>query len=239
MSETTIAVVAGRAADSAAGAQTREEIRLLIDEIGVLPSIRTASLEDAFFAAEAIARAGIPVLEISVTVPGAAGIISELAKRAPGMIVGAGGISNATAARRCLDQGARFLASYGLLPEVVELTAKEGVVVIPGGLTPTEIMAAWNAGSDFVKVYPCGLVGGHKYIRSLKAALPEVRLIAAGGVDQLTALELIAAGASALSIGSELFPEEAVWLRESRRVQELARRFLSFVDKARSKSRPA
>jgi 2-dehydro-3-deoxyphosphogluconate aldolase / (4S)-4-hydroxy-2-oxoglutarate aldolase len=250
MSETPIAVDASRAqsgtreaghvafADSATGAETREQVRFRIEQIGVIPAIQVASAEAVLFAAEAVTRAGIPVLEISMKIPGAIGIISELVKRAPKMIVGAGSISNANAARRCLDQGAKFLTSYGLLTDVVELAAKESVVVIPGALTPTEIIAAWNAGSDFVKVYPCDLVGGHHYIRSLKVALPEARLIAAGGVNQLTALELIVAGAAALSVSEELFPEEAIWLRQGRRVQELARRFLNFVDKGRRKNNP-
>jgi 2-dehydro-3-deoxyphosphogluconate aldolase/(4S)-4-hydroxy-2-oxoglutarate aldolase len=250
MSETPIAVGASRAgsatpaaghiafADSATVPQTREQIRFRIEEIGVIPTIRAASAEAAFFAAEAVAGAGIPVLEISTAVPGAKGVISQLVKRAPEMIVGAGGISSVNAARQCLDQGAKFLTSYGLLPDVAEFGAKESAVFIPGALTPTEILAARNAGADFVKVYPCDLAGGHKYIRSLKAALPEARLIAAGGVNQLTALELIAAGASALSVGEELLPEEAIWLREGRRIQELARRFLNFVDKGRAKNHP-
>ena len=221
-------------ADSAARPLTREQVRVRIEQIGIVPAIRVASAEDALFAAETIAGAGIPVVEISMTVPGAMGVISHLVKHAPEVIVGAGGIFNAKTARQCLDQGAKFLTSDGLVPDVVEFAAKEGVVVIPGALTPTEIIAAWNAGSDFVKVYPCDAVGGHTYIRSLEAALPQARLIAAGGVNQLTARELIAAGAAAVGVGKELFPDEAIWLRQDRRIQELARRFMSFVDKGRA-----
>jgi 2-dehydro-3-deoxyphosphogluconate aldolase/(4S)-4-hydroxy-2-oxoglutarate aldolase len=221
-------------ADSAARPLTREQVRVRIEEIGIVPAIRVASTEDALFAAETIAGAGIPVVEISMTVPGAMGVISHLVKHAPEVIIGAGGIFNAKTARQCLDQGAKFLTSDGLVPDVVEFAAKEGVVVIPGALTPTEIIAAWNAGSDFVKVYPCDAVGGHTYIRSLKAALPQARLIAAGGVNQLTALDHIAAGAAAVGVGKELLPDEAIWLRQDRRIQELARRFMSFVDKGRA-----
>jgi 2-dehydro-3-deoxyphosphogluconate aldolase/(4S)-4-hydroxy-2-oxoglutarate aldolase len=246
MSETRIAADDSRAqatipvvdqigfADSAAAPQTREQIHLRIGQIGIIPAIRFASAEDALFAAETVASAGIPILEISMTVPGAMGIISQLVKYAPEVIVGAGSILNANTARRCLDQGAKFLTSDGLVPDMVEFAAKESVVVIPGALTPTEIIAAWNAGADFVKVCPCDAVGGHNYIRSLKTALPEARLIAAGGVNQLTAVKFIAAGAAALGVGKELFPEEAIWLRQDLRIQELARRFLSSVDKGRA-----
>jgi 2-dehydro-3-deoxyphosphogluconate aldolase / (4S)-4-hydroxy-2-oxoglutarate aldolase len=222
-------------ADFAAGPLTREQVRVRIEEIGVIPAIRAAVSEDALFAAETIAGAGIPVVEISMTVPGAMSVISHMAKRAPEVIVGAGSILNADTAHRCLDQGAKFLASDGLVLDVVEFAAKESVVVIPGALTPTEIIAAWNAGSDFVKVFPCDAVGGHNYIRSMKVVLPQARLIAAGGVNQLTALELIRAGAAALGVGGdELFPEEAIWLRQGRRIQELARRLMSLVDKGRA-----
>jgi 2-dehydro-3-deoxyphosphogluconate aldolase/(4S)-4-hydroxy-2-oxoglutarate aldolase len=225
-------------ADSAAQTLTREQVRVRIEEIGVIPVIRVASAEDALFAAETIAGADIPVVEISMTVPGAMGVISHLVKHAPEVIIGAGGIFNAKTARQCLDQGAKFLTSDGLVLEVVDFAAKESVVVIPGALTPTEIIAAWNAGSDFVKVYPCDAVGGHNYIRSLKVSLPQARLIAAGGVNRLTALEFIAAGAVALGVGKELFPDEAIWLRQDRRIQELARRFMSLVDKGRASNRP-
>jgi 2-dehydro-3-deoxyphosphogluconate aldolase / (4S)-4-hydroxy-2-oxoglutarate aldolase len=225
-------------ADSAAALLTTEQVRVRIEQIGIVPAIRVVSSEDALFAAETIAGAGIPVVEISMTVPGAMGVISHLAKHAPEVIIGAGSIFSVKTARQCLDQGAKFLTSDGLVLDVVEFAAKEGVVVVPGALTPTEIIAAWNAGSDFVKVYPCDAVGGHNYIRSLKAALPQARLIAAGGVNQLTALALIAAGAAALGVGRELFPEEAIWLRQDRRIQELARRFMSFVDKGRAGNHP-
>ena len=116
---------------------------------------------------------------------------------------------------------------------MVELAAKEGIAVLPGAFTPTEIVAAWNAGADFVKVVPCNAAGGAAYIRSLKAALPDVPLIAAGGVTQLTALDLMTAGATALGVGGELIPREAVCLRQAQRIQELGRRFLSFVDNGR------
>jgi 2-dehydro-3-deoxyphosphogluconate aldolase / (4S)-4-hydroxy-2-oxoglutarate aldolase len=221
-------------APSATRARTREEIRLRIEEIGIVPSIRTSSTEDALFAATAIARAGIPIVEVNVNFPGAMGVVSHLAKHAPDVLVGAGSVLNANAACRCRAEGAKFLSCDGLLPEVVDFAAKQNVLIISGALTPTEVIAAWNSGSDFVKVFPCDAVGGHQYIRSLKGALPDARLIAAGGVTPLTALDFILAGSSALGIDKQTFPHEAIWLRQSGRIQELARRFRTLVDKGRA-----
>jgi 2-dehydro-3-deoxyphosphogluconate aldolase/(4S)-4-hydroxy-2-oxoglutarate aldolase len=221
-------------AHSATRVQAREEIRLRIEEIGIVPAIRISSAEDALFAAKTIARAGIPIVEVNMNFPGAMGVVSHLAKHAPDVIVGAGSVLNANVANRCWAEGAKFLTCDGLLPDVVDFAAKQNVLLIPGALTPTEVIAACNSGSDFVKVSPCDAMGGHNYIRSLKAAVPHARLIAAGGVTPLTALDFVLAGASALGIGKQIFPDEAIWLRQEGRIRELARRFLSFVDRARN-----
>ena len=141
-------------APSATGVQTREEIRLRIEEIGIIPTNRTSSAEDALFAATAIARAGIPIVEVNANFPGAMGVRSHLAKHAPDVTVGAGSVLNANTARRCWAEGAKFLSCDGLLPDVVDFAAKQNVLMISGGLTPTEVIAAWNSGSDFVKVFP-------------------------------------------------------------------------------------
>jgi len=216
------------------GARTKEDIRYRIAEIGVIPAVRVASEQDALFVAEALAEAGIPIVEISAAFPSAFHTISYLAERLPNTIVGAGSIMGVEMARRCLDEGAEFLTTDGLVLNVVEFAGNEGVVVFPGALTPTEIIAAWNAGSDFVKVVPCNAVGGHNYIRSLKSGMPQIHLIAAGGVDQRTACNFIAAGATALGVGRDLIPAEAIRLRQAQRIQELARRFLGSVDNGRN-----
>jgi 2-dehydro-3-deoxyphosphogluconate aldolase/(4S)-4-hydroxy-2-oxoglutarate aldolase len=211
----------------------KEEVHARIEEIGIVPAVRVSSSEDARFAAEAVSRGGIPVVEIAMTVPGALEVISHLVKTAPEMIVGSGSILDIETARRCADAGAHFLTTDGLVLKVVEFAVKEHIVVFPGVLTPTEVIAAWEAGSDFVKVVPCASVGGDSYIRSVKAALPQVPLIAAGGVNQLTALNFILSGATALGVGRELIPREAIRLRQLDRIVELARRFLSFVNNGR------
>ena len=208
---------------------TKQEVRAWIEETGIIAAVRERSKENALFAAEAVAQAGIPVVEIALTVPQATIVISQLAKSVPGIVVGAGSVTKPEAARQCLDAGAQFLTSDGFHSAVVEFGSKQGVVVIPGTLTPTEVISAWETNADFVKVVPCTQLGGPTYIASLHAMFPDIPLIASGGVDQLTASKLILAGAIGLGVGRELIPKEAIQHRQSARIGELARRFLDFV----------
>jgi 2-dehydro-3-deoxyphosphogluconate aldolase / (4S)-4-hydroxy-2-oxoglutarate aldolase len=214
----------------------RKEIHARILNTGIVASVRVPSLEDAQFAAEAVAQAGIPVVEVAMTIPGALDVISDLAVNSPQLIVGAGGVLDTEMARGCLDAGANFLTTDGFIPEIVSFANRQDMVVFPGALTPTEVIAAWRAGSDFVKVVPCAAVGGENYIRALKTPMPQVLLIAAGGVNQQTAAGYLSAGATALGIGEALIPWEAVALRQSRRIAELSRRFLNFVAAARAEN---
>ena len=202
-------------------------------EIGIIPSVRVASQELALFAAETVNQAGIPVAEITMTIPGAVEVIARLTRADDKFIVGAGTVLDAETARRCIDAGARFITSPGLVPEVVEFALNNDVVVIPGSMTPSEVIASWKAGVDFVKIFPCALVGGEQFIRALKVPLPQVPLIASGGVNQLTAANFIFAGATALGIGAELIPREALRFRQANWIQELARRFISIVHESR------
>jgi 2-dehydro-3-deoxyphosphogluconate aldolase/(4S)-4-hydroxy-2-oxoglutarate aldolase len=213
----------------------REEIQARIEEIGIVPAVRLSSAEDARFATEAISHGGIPIVEITMTVPGAIEVISDLARNSPELIVGAGTLFDVETARRCWDAGAAFLTSPGLDLAIVEFARQENIVVLAGALTPTEVTTAWKAGADFVKVFPCSQVGGDAYIKALKRPFPQVRLIAAGGVNQRTAANFILAGASAIGVGGELIPIEAIHLRQAERIQELARRFVSFVKNGRAR----
>ena len=213
---------------------TREEVKARIEEIGIFPGVRVSTADQALYCARTLYDAGIPVAEITMTVPGATNVIGELAKKFPDMVVGAGTVLDKDTAERCLDAGARFLTSTGLVPEVIESARKRGVVAIPGALTPTEVIAAWRAGADYVKIYPTAAVGGHLYIRSLKVPLPQAQLIAAGGVNQQTATDYILSGATALGVGSELLPKEAIRRHQDHRIHELARRFLNFVKDGRT-----
>lgn len=211
----------------------KEAVRSRIEDIGIIPAIRVSTTEDALFAAEAVARGGIPIVEVTLTVPEAIKVIAHVVQHAPEVIVGAGSVLDVETARRCLDAGAKFLASDGLDPETVKFAVRENVVIIPGTLTPTDIIAVWKLGPDFVKVVPCGHVGGDSYIRDLKGMFPKIPLIAAGGVNQRTAFNFIAAGAVALGIGAELIPREAIRRRQPDRIAELSRRFIYSVSSAR------
>jgi 2-dehydro-3-deoxyphosphogluconate aldolase/(4S)-4-hydroxy-2-oxoglutarate aldolase len=212
----------------------KQDVRRRIEELGIIPAVRVSSSEDALFAAEAVSRGGIAIVEVTLTVPDAHKVISHLIQNASEVIVGGGSVSNVETARRCLDAGAKFLTTDGLDPEIVNFAAKESVVMIPGTLTPSEVMKAWKMGPDFVKVVPCAQVGGDSYIRALQAMFPHVPLIAAGGVNQQTASGFILAGAIALGIGAELIPRGAIRRRQPDRIAELARRFTGFVSSARS-----
>jgi 2-dehydro-3-deoxyphosphogluconate aldolase/(4S)-4-hydroxy-2-oxoglutarate aldolase len=205
------------------------EVRGWIEETGIIAAVRVYSAEDALFAAQAVKDGGIPVVEVTLTVPRATKVISHLIKNAPGVVVGAGGVTNATVARECLDAGAQFLTGDGFHPAVIEFAAKQDVVVFPGALTPTEVITAWDARSDFVKVVPCAQIGGEAYIGSLHQMFPQIPLIASGGVNQQNASNFILAGAIAVGVGRELIPAEAIRLRQPDRIGELARRFLGFV----------
>src|SRR5271170_4071000 len=213
----------------------KTEVCALIKEIGIVPGIRVSTAEEAHFAAESISRGGIPIVEITMTVAGAIDLISHLVRYHPKMVVGAGTIMDTEMARKCVDAGASFLTSPGLDQSLIEFAAKKDVAVLAGALTPTEVITAWRAGSDFVKVFPCAQVGGESYIKALKAPLPQIPLIAAGGVNQQTAANFILAGATAIGVGAELIPTEAIERRQSERIRELAQRFVGFVKDARAR----
>jgi 2-dehydro-3-deoxyphosphogluconate aldolase/(4S)-4-hydroxy-2-oxoglutarate aldolase len=211
----------------------REQVRTRIAEIGIIPAVRLYSAEDALFAAEAICGAGIPIVEVTTTVPGAVEVIRELARQSPEIIVGAGTLFYEDSARRCLDAGAKFLTTTGFDMDIVNLALGRDILVFPGVLTATEAMAASKAGCDFVKIFPCAQVGGPTYIRALKASFPQIPLIASGGVNQLTAADYIRAGAVALGIGSDLIHRDAIKHRNHSWIHELARRYSNIVAETR------
>ena len=212
----------------------KSQVRASIEEIGILPSVRVNSVELAQFGAETVYSACIPIVEITLTVPHALDVISDLANRYPDMAVGAGTVLDEEHAKQAIDAGARFLTSPGFVPEVVAYAKRADVVVFPGAMTPTEVIAAWKACAEFVKIFPSAPVGGVQYIRALKVPLPHIPLIVSGGVNQLTALEFISAGATAIGVGAELLPLEALTFRQDKRIHELARRFLGMVKEARA-----
>jgi len=173
-----------------------------------------------------------------MTVPKATELISHLVKKHPHVLVGAGTVLDVETARACLDAGAMFITSPGLDVATVEFVVKQGVAVLPGALTPTEIMLAAKAGADFVKIFPSAQVGGPAYIRALKGPFPHVCFIAAGGVDQQNAAEYIQAGVAALGVGAQLIPPRAIEAKEHGWIVELARRFSHIVSRTRSEMSP-
>lgn len=218
-----------------ANSETQLAIRRRIEQVGVIPSVRTKSAENARFAAETIIEAGIPIVEISMIVTEALRIIADLRRLSPTVIIGADSMWDLDGARRAVEACAMFITSPGFESRsIVEFVIQEDLVVIPGALTPTEISRAWLAGPDFVKVVPCHSMGGPRYIRSLLGPFPNIPLVAAGGVNQVNAEEFITSGAVALGIGTALTPTEAVESRNRGWIAELARRFLKIVKEAKA-----
>jgi 2-dehydro-3-deoxyphosphogluconate aldolase/(4S)-4-hydroxy-2-oxoglutarate aldolase len=213
---------------------TKDEVCQKIRDIGIVPAIRVSSSDDAFFAAETVIGGGIPIVEITMTVPGALEIVTGLRKRHPDAVIGAGTVLDAATAQKCLDAGALFITSPGFDKAIVETTKSGGVAAIPGALTPTEVMAALRAGADMIKIYPCSQVGGPAYIKALRAPFPHVAFIASGGVNQQTATHFIEAGASALGIREDLIPHGAIQSRKADWILELTHRFLGMVQRARA-----
>jgi len=214
----------------------KQQVRSRIEQIGIIPVIRVSSEREAHIAAEAVCKGGIPLIEITMTCPGAINVIRHLTKTGDSeILIGAGTVLNAEDARHCLDAGAQFLVSPGFNRATVEFAARESKLIMAGALTPTEIIEAWSAGSDLVKVFPCGQVGGAKYIKALKGPLPQIPLVPTGGVNLSTAAEFIEAGAAALGIGGELIQPEALKSNKPELIVEIARKFLEIVSTARAK----
>lgn len=218
----------------------KKSVRERIIEIGVVPVVRASSKREALMAAEAVAKGGIPVVEITMTVPGAVDVIRELAKsNSAGVLIGAGTVLDAEAAARCRDAGAEFLVSPALNLDTIEFAVKHEMFIMAGALTPTEIVKAWKSGSDFVKVFPCGQVGGAKYIKALKGPLPQIPLVPTGGVNLNTAAEFLEAGAEALGVGSELVNSDALKAGKLDIIVENARKFVEIVRATRDRLAPA
>jgi 2-dehydro-3-deoxyphosphogluconate aldolase/(4S)-4-hydroxy-2-oxoglutarate aldolase len=213
---------------------TKEEVCRQIQDVGIMPAIRVNTSDDAFFVAETVIGNGIPVVEVTMTVPDALEIVSGLRKRHPEAVVGAGTVFDELLARRCIDAGAMFITSPGFDERIVQTAHDANVAAIPGALTPTEVMAALRAGADMVKIYPCSPVGGPSYIKALHAPFPDVAFIASGGVTQQTATQFIEAGAAALGVGQDLIPHAAVTQHKADWIRELVHRFLGMVQRARN-----
>ena len=204
-------------------------------ETGLVAIVRAPSADEALRVVEAIHAGGVDVIEVTMTVPGAVPLLETLSRKIGGkVLLGAGTVLDPETARACILAGAEFLVSPNLNPEVIELTRRYSKVSIPAGLTPTEVVTAWEAGADFVKVFPCGALGGADYIRALKAPLPQVEMIPTGGVSLENVAGFFKAGAAAVAVGGELVDKKAVQEKKWDVIAENARKFASAVSQARS-----
>lgn len=212
----------------------KNEIIKQIEDIGIVPVVRAASADEAMQAIDAIREGGISVLEITMTVPGAIRVIEKVAdKYGDDALVGAGTVLDPETARACLLAGAQFIVSPALNLDTIAMCKRYSAPVMPGVLTPTEVVTAWSAGADFVKVFPCGSVGGASYVKNLKGPLPQIKIIPTGGVSLSTAADFIKAGASALGVGTDLVDVKAIRAGEAHVVTERARQFVQIVREAR------
>jgi 2-dehydro-3-deoxyphosphogluconate aldolase / (4S)-4-hydroxy-2-oxoglutarate aldolase len=209
-----------------------------IERVGIVPVVRAPSPQLAIRAAEAVLAGGISIFEITMTVPDAAGVIRALRDRfGDRALVGAGTVLSAADARHCIEAGARFVVSPGLDLATIEATHAAGLPIMPGALTPTEVITAWKAGAEMVKIFPASAMGGPKYLRALRGPLPQVKLLPTGGVNESTAGEYIAAGAAALGVGSELVDMAALKAGDDAAITARARALVAAVKAARAKDK--
>jgi 2-dehydro-3-deoxyphosphogluconate aldolase / (4S)-4-hydroxy-2-oxoglutarate aldolase len=214
---------------------TKQDILRKIAEVGLVPVVRAQSADEAMQLVDAIREGGVTVLEITMTVPGAIGVMEQVARRfGADVILGAGTVLDPETARACMLAGAQFVVSPALNLATIEICRRYSVPVIPGALTPTEVVTAWTAGADVVKVFPCGALGGASYLKSLKAPLPQIELIPTGGVSVKTAGDFIRAGALALGVGADLADTQAIRDGNARAVTEKAREYVRLVQEARA-----
>jgi 2-dehydro-3-deoxyphosphogluconate aldolase/(4S)-4-hydroxy-2-oxoglutarate aldolase len=204
-----------------------------LQETGLVPVLRAESVEKALALAEAVAAGGVNVLEVTMTVPGAVQVIERLVRDRPDILVGAGTVLDAETARTCILAGAQFVVSPALNTKTIAMCHRYSVAVLPGALTPTEIVTSWEAGADVVKVFPAGAMGGAKYLVSLKGPLPQIKMIPTGGVSLGTAKEFLEAGAFALGVGSDLVNAKAMAEGKPELVTETARKYMAIVRKFR------
>ncbi len=198
-----------------------------IMDVGIIPVVRAASPDEAVEISHAICAGGIPIVEITMTVPGAVEVIAELSRTVNSVVIGAGTVLDAYHARKCMDAGAHFIVSPGFDAATVKCVTDQNVLMIPGALTPTEVIHVWHLGLQFVKIFPCGNVGGPGYIKALKSALPQIQMIPTGGVSLSNAEAYFRAGASAIGVGSELTHAPSV--------ADAARQLVAIVQGARTK----
>ena len=219
---------------------TSKEILALITEVGIVPVVRTVSAESAIQAVEAIYKGGVRAAEITMTVPGAIRALEKLADRFGSQIMlGAGTVLDPETARACMLAGAQFFVTPSLRISTIEMVKRYSKVICPGALTPTEVLTAWEAGADIVKIFPCGNLGGAKYIKALKGPFPQIEMIPTGGVNLETAGEFLKAGACAVAVGGELVDGKTIKEGRFDIIEDRARQYLAVIAKARAEMKSA
>lgn len=211
-----------------------------IKKTGIVPIIRTSDKETAVRSVEAIYEGGLTCAEITMTVAGAIGALEEVAKRfGSKILLGAGTVLDPETARICILSGAEFLVTPSLNPRTIELARRYSKAIFPGALTPTEILAAWEAGGDGVKVFPCSALGGAKYIRALRGPFPHIELVPTGGVNLETIGDFLKAGCSAVGVGGELVDAKTIAAGDYATITARARQFIQKAAEALNSSDPA
>ncbi len=211
--------------------ETTQEI---IERVGLIPVLRARNVRQAHAIVQAMLAGGVTVVEVTMTVPGAIELLSELKEEYGSMLLlGSGTVTTAKEAEATIEAGAEFVVSPSLHPDVIAATKSSGKVSIPGALTPTEVVAAYRAGADYVKIFPCSAMGGASYLKSLLAPFPFLKLIPTGGVTLETAESFLRAGARALGVGSDLVDLAAIDKGRPETITETARAYLHVIAKMR------
>lgn len=214
-----------------------ETAQQILERVGLIPVLRARNAAQAHAVVQAMVAGGITVVEVTMTVPGALDVLRELkSEYGAKLLLGSGTVTTAAEAEATIDAGAEFVVSPSLHPEVVAATKARSKLSIPGALTPTEVITAWRAGADYVKVFPCSAVGGASYLKSLLAPFPHLKLIPTGGVTLETAASFLQAGAYALGVGSDLVNLSAIEAGHPETITAAAKAYLNVVTKARSKA---
>jgi 2-dehydro-3-deoxyphosphogluconate aldolase/(4S)-4-hydroxy-2-oxoglutarate aldolase len=215
---------------------TKDQILSFITDVGIVPVVRAASTAEALTAIEAVYRGGIRAAEVTMTVPGALRVLEQCADQfGDRLVLGAGTVLDPETARACMLAGAQFFATPGLRVSTIEMVRRYAQVAIPGALTPTEVLTAWESGADIVKVFPCGNVGGPAYIKALKGPFPQIEMMPTGGVNLKTAGEFLKAGACAIGVGGELVDTKG----GGEQIEQRARQYLEIVAAARAEMKKA
>jgi 2-dehydro-3-deoxyphosphogluconate aldolase/(4S)-4-hydroxy-2-oxoglutarate aldolase len=212
----------------------------IIERVGLIPVLRARNAAQAHTVVRAMIAGGVTVVEVTMTVPGAVALLAELKREYAGqLLLGSGTVTTADQAKATIDAGAEFVVSPSLHPAVIFATKNNGKLSIPGALTPTEVITAWDAGADYVKIFPCSAMGGASYLRSLLAPFPHLKLIPTGGVTLQTAEDFLRAGARALGVGSDLVNLAAIDSGAPEFITETARAYLNVLAQYREQTHPA